>query len=557
MRLPVPGPAAARWWHLHPAGAALGVALAALGFTPSLIPRTGLLQGVVSGVLLATGYLVGVLLGRLARPLAPTISRPTRRLGWLVLGAALVGTGVVAVVLGSQWQDEQAALLGTAPPGTWWLAVPVTLAVFVVLLAVVRGVRALPRLPRRLVVGIAVVVLVLAAVSVAGIPGVNPARAALDPAFAVQDDGVFGGATRPTSPRRSGSPASSVSWESLGRGGRTFVSSGPTPRALAEAGGRAAVEPIRVYVGLGTSEDAAERARVAVDELRRTGAFDRPVLAVVTTTGTGFVDAEAMDALELAWAGDTAIVTSQYSLMPSGLSFLLDGDRVAEAGRTMFDAVRAAVDALPPGRPRPEVVVFGESLGSVGSQAAFDSLDDVRARADGAVWNGPPGSAPLHRSIVAGRDPGSPETRPVVGNGETVRFGGGSATPFLTGIRDSTPIGIPAAPWPDPRVVYLRHPSDPVVWWSPRLLSERPTWLAEPRGDDVLPSVRWYPLVTFWQVTMDMIRAQEVPFGHGHNYGPESLDAWTAVVPPPGWTPVDTARVRAVQEAGGLPRPGG
>lgn len=118
----MPGPAAARRWHLHPAGAALGVALAALGFTPSLIPRTGFLQGLVSGVLLAAGYLVGVLLGRLARPLAPTIPRPTRRLGWPVLGAALVGTGGVAVVLGSRWQDEQAALLGTAPPATWWLA---------------------------------------------------------------------------------------------------------------------------------------------------------------------------------------------------------------------------------------------------------------------------------------------------------------------------------------------------------------------------------------------------------------------------------------------------
>ena len=544
----VPRPAAARWWHLHPAGAALGVALAALGFTPSLIPRTGLSQGLVSGVLLAAGYLIGVLLGRLARPLTPTISRPTRRIGWVVLGAALVAAGVVAVVLGSQWQDEQAALLGTAPPARWWLAVPVTLAVFVVLLALVRGVRALPRLPRRLVVGIVVVVLALAVVSVAGIPGVNPARSALDPAFAAQNDGVFGGATRPASPLRSGSPASPVSWGSLGRGGRTFVSSGPSPEALADAADRPAVEPIRVYVGLLSSEDAAKRARIAVDELRRTGAFDRPVIAVVTTTGTGFVDAEAMDALELAWGGDTAIVTSQYSLMPSGLSFLLDGDRVAEAGTTMFDAVRAAVDALPPGRPRPRVVVFGESLGSVGSQAAFDSLDDVRARADGAVWNGPPGSAPLHRSVVASRDPGSPEVRPVVGNGETVRFGGGPATPFLT--------TFPAAPWPDPRVVYLQHPSDPVVWWSPRLLVERPTWLAEPRGDDVLPSVRWYPLVTFWQVTMDMIRAQEVPFGHGHNYGPESLDAWMAVVPPPGWTPADTARVHAVQEAGGLPRPG-
>ncbi|MDT7741992.1 MAG: hypothetical protein QOE59_1070 [Actinomycetota bacterium] len=76
----------------------------------------------------------------------------------------------------------------------------------------------------------------------------------------------------------------------------------------------------------------------------------------------------------------------------------------------------------------------------------------------------------------------------------------------------------------------------------------RPDWLAEPRGEDVLPAVRWYPLVTFWQLTLDMIRAQTVPFGHGHNYGPETLGAWMDVVPPPGWTPADTARVHAVQQ---------
>lgn len=537
-----------RTWSLHPLGLTLGVGLAALACTPTLIPRTGFFQGLVSGVMLAAGYLLGVMVARAARPLVRRRPSPVvRGVGWVLLAMLLAPVVVLALLDGFRTQVAQAALLGVRPPTvlSWLVAVPVAVVVLAVLVAVVRGVRALPRWPRRVVVGLAVVVVVSALVSVAGIPGVNPARAVLDRAFAAQDAGVFGGATQPASPLRSGSPASLLSWDSLGRGGRTFVSSGPPAAALAQASGRPAVEPIRVYVGLGGSPDAAERARLAVDELRRTGAFDRPVIAVLTTTGTGFVDAEAVDALELAWGGDTAVVTSQYSLMPSALSLLLDGDRVAAAGTTMYDAVRAAVDALPPGRPRPQVVVFGESLGALGSQAAFDSLDDVR---DGALWNGPPNASPLWRSLVAGRDPGTPEVRPVVGNGRQVRFGGGSATPGLA--------ATPPAPWSTPRTVYLQHPSDPVVWWSPRLLWERPDWLAEPRGDDVLPTVRWYPLVTFWQVTMDMIRAQEVPFGHGHNYGPESLDAWMDIVPPPGWTPADTARVHAVQEAGGLPTPG-
>ncbi len=526
---------------VHPGGLLVGTALGALALTPSLIPRTGVLQGLVSGVMLAAGYLVGVLLGLLVRPLARRTGRRLNGAAWGLLTAVVLVVWAVVGYLGFGWQADQAALLGLPGPALsdWLLAFPVALGVLVVLLAVVRGVRALPRWPRRALAVVALVVVAAAAVSLAGIPGVNPARTVLDRAFSAQDEGVFDGAAQPADPLRSGSPASLVSWQSLGRGGRTFVTTAPPAAALARASGHPAVDPIRVYVGLGSSSDARERAQLAVRELVRTGAFARPVVGVVTTTGTGFADAEAMDALELAWGGDTALVASQYSLLPSALSFLLDGDRVREAGTTMYDAVRAAVDALPPGAPRPRVVAFGESLGSLGSQAAFPTVDAVRSRTDGALWNGPPNSSGLWHGLVGGRDPGSPEIRPVVEDGRTVRFGGGSITPVLT--------TAPPAPWPAPRVVYLQHPSDPVVWWSPALLWSRPDWLAEPRGEDVLPAVRWYPLVTFWQVTMDMPPAQTVPFGHGHNYGPETLDAWMDVVPPPGWTPADTARVHAVQ----------
>ena len=527
---------------LHPGGLLLGTALGALALTPSLIPRTGVLQGVVCGVALAVGYLLGVLLGLLVRPLARRTGRRLTGAARVLLGVVVLLVWAVAGFLGFGWQADQAALLGLPAPALadWLLAFPVALGVLVVLLAVVRGVRALPRRPRRVLGVVGLVVVAALAVSVAGIPGVDPARPVLDRAFAAQDEGVFGGAAQPSDPRRSGSPASLVSWQSLGRGGRTFVTAAPPAAALARARGHPAVDPIRVYVGLGSSPDPRVRAQLAVRELARTGAFARPVIGVVTTTGTGFADAEALAALELAWGGDTALVGSQYSLLPSALSFLLDGDRVRDAGTTMFDAVRAAVDALPPGAPRPEVVAFGESLGSLGSQAAFPTLDAVRTRTDGAVWNGPPNSSALWHGLVADRDTGSPEVRPVVEGGRTVRFGGGSVTPFLT--------TAPPAPWPGPRVVYLQHAGDPVVWWSPTLLWSRPDWLAEPRGEDVLPSVHWYPLITFWQVTTDLIDAQTVPFGHGHNYGPETLDAWMDVLPPPGWTPADTARVHAVQQ---------
>jgi uncharacterized membrane protein len=271
-----------------------------------------------------------------------------------------------------------------------------------------------------------------------------------------------------------------------------------------------------------------------VGELERTGAFGRSVLAVVTTTGTGWVNEPAPESLELLYGGDTAIVATQYSYLPSWLSFLVDRSRSEQAGRLLFDAVHARVDQLPEG-DRPRLLVYGESLGSQGSEAAFTTLGDIRAQAEGVLWVGPPNSNLLWSSLVERRDPGSLEVEPVYASGLIVRFAS-----------DPADLAQPPTPWIAPRVLYLQHPSDPIVWWSPELLFRRPDWLEEPRGDDVLPAMSWYPVVTFWQITADLTHAQSVPDGHGHNYSDLILDAWVAVAAPDGWTAADTTRVRHV-----------
>ena len=100
------------------------------------------------------------------------------------------------------------------------------------------------------------------------------------------------------------------------------------------------------------------------------------------------------------------------------------------------------------------------------------------------------------------------------------------------------------SPWEGTRVLFLQHPSDPIVWWSEDLLFNRPDWLKEPPGRDRTASMRWYPMITFWQVAADMTNASSVPGGHGHNYGDFVLDGWAAVAPPDGWKPDDTERIR-------------
>ena len=182
------------------------------------------------------------------------------------------------------------------------------------------------------------------------------------------------------------------------------------------------------------------------------------------------------------------------------------------------------------------MVVVGESLGSFGGETAFSGEYDLRNRTAGAVFAGPPNFNTLYREFVDGRDAGTPEVTPVYRGGRTVRF----STDPQSGV---PPADVPAD---GPRVLYVQHPSDPIVWWSPRLILHRPDWLAEPPGDDVVASMRWIPFVTFWQVTADLPFAVEVPPGHGHVYTHEYVDAWAWVLRPAGWTEDDAAALRAI-----------
>ena len=69
------------------------------------------------------------------------------------------------------------------------------------------------------------------------------------------------------------------------------------------------------------------------------------MLVIIPTTGTGWINPVAARALELMYNGDTAMVGSQYSYLPSWISFLGDREKSMESGRTMIDAVHDVVAA--------------------------------------------------------------------------------------------------------------------------------------------------------------------------------------------------------------------
>lgn len=525
-------------------GSTGALVFACASFTPSLVPRPWYVQGIVGGLSAVFGYGLGVFLAWLVRASSGWTPSPrvVVRL-WVVFAGVGIPVLVWSMVLGQRWQREIHMLTNVPPPeSTSWI--PLVLGGFSVLVVIIWLARAvrwlvrqvtkrlLPRMPGRLARASAVVIVVLALVLVNNGLVWRGLVTVANSVSGAMNNTTNEGTYRPDSPERSGSPSSYISWESLGRQGRDFVGLGPTQADLKGFSGQPAKEPVRVYSGLKSEDSTAERAALAVRELRRAGGFDRAVLLVATTTGTGLVDPAAVDSLEYMYNGDTATVALQYSYLPSFISLLVDDNSEEVAGRELFNQVYDAWAELP-SDDRPELLVTGTSIGVVASESAFSGLADIRNRTDGVVWAGAPNFSPLHHLFVQRREPGTPEWLPIYGDGRTVRF-----------ISKPADLHRPAGPWPRPRVVYLQNGSDPVVFWSPRLAFSKPDWLYEPRAPDVSPNMRWIPVVTFWQVTADLPSTYYVPPGHGHRYGELYADAWAAVAPPPGWTPEDTRELR-------------
>ncbi|ALI28516.1 putative membrane protein [Mycolicibacterium fortuitum] len=534
------------WWARHYTffGTAVGLVFVWFSLTPSLLPRGPLFQGLVSGAAGATGYGIGVFGVWLVRYMRSVETSP-RAPKWAWLSLLVIGVigQVLMIIYFHVWQDEIRDFMGV-PRLTFWdhpLTAVLSLVVLFAFVEVGQLIRRLVRyldlkldrfLPPR--VSAVVVVALLLALSIALLNGVvvRVAMSTINRTFAAVNDETDPDFAAPTSVLRSGGPQSLASWESLGHQGRVFVSAGPTVQQLSRFSGKPAVEPIRAYAGLHSADGIKATAALAARELQRTGGLNRAVVAVATTTGTGWINEAEASALEYMYNGNTAIVSMQYSFLPSWLSFLVDQENARQAGQALFEAVDALVRAMPEDK-RPKLVVFGESLGSFGGEAPFLSLNNLVARTDGALFSGPTFKNTIWTTLTRERDAGSPEWLPIYDDGQNVRF-----------VAKAENLNRPDAQWGHPRAVYLQHASDPISWWTPDLLFAKPDWLREPRGYDVSRRMEWIPVVTFLQVSADMAVAVDVPDGHGHVYVQNVADAWAAVLQPPGWTPEMTAKLR-------------
>ena len=527
-------------------GVILGLVFFCTSLTPSLLPRNFVVQGVLSGFVFATGYgisKVGHWVWKFME-LRDVTGRSARIVTWLLVGF-LILISIYTLNQMTTWQNSirlrmEMTLIDSAYP-VRVLCLAIGVAFLVILLmrlllcATGKVVMAVDRyLPRR----IAIVVggTVFAALLMFFVNGViiNGALHAMDKSFAAINRLLDDKYDPPQDHWASGSVGSLIAWHDIGRNGKYFVADGPTKEEIALVIGRESMQPIRVYAGFDTGETLEARAQIALAELKRVNGFNRSILVIATSTGTGWLDPSAVNSVEFIHAGDIATVTLQYSYLPCWLTLMVEPELAQHAAEALFKAVYGYWTTLPHNN-RPELYLHGLSLGALGSEGSSDLITMIADPIRGALWSGPPFLSRLWGAVTRNRNPESPQWRPVFRDSAAIRFMTQDGFPDLA-----------EAEWGPLRIVYLQHASDPMSFFSTDLAYVHPDWLGPDRGKDVSPYFRWFPVVSFFQIAFDIPMATSVPLGYGHNFAPtDYIDAWIEVTQPKNWNTADTENLKA------------
>ena len=523
----------------------LGLLFFAASLTPSLIPRGPAVQGGLGGLVTAIGYLIGQIIALLWRGAdLPRLSgRPATLLTAAITGP-LVAVFVWVFWSSLRWQNDLRLKMGMEEADALNLAtiLLVAAATFAAAFAVGRLVAGLFRLIRAWlyrvmpvrranVLGFIAVALILFVVTRDGI--VDRVVTGLDESYEAAQELFQDAPPRPSDPRMTGSAESLIDWAAIGKPGRDFITSGPDASGIAVFTGRPALDPIRVYVGRANGETPEARAELALAELKRQGAFDRAVLIVASPTGTGWMDPGSHDPVEYMHGGDIATVAAQYSYLQSPLALILETSTGLEQATALQDAVHGYWKTLPAGE-RPRLYVHGLSLGAWSSMHAtnlFRLLDDP---IDGAFWAGPPFPSAFWNYVQNQRKNGSFWVLPEIGDGSLVRIASHTA--------DASEA---ESDWGPMRIVFLQYSSDPVVFYDPRSLWRAPPWLRDPAAEDMSDHLIFMPVVTQFQLALDMALSFGAPAGHGHAYfAQDYIGPWVQVTAPEAWSPDDTERLK-------------
>ncbi|MCH8505254.1 MAG: alpha/beta-hydrolase family protein [Ectothiorhodospiraceae bacterium] len=526
-------------------GLLLGTLFFAFSLTPSLLPRPFFVQGIISGLSFTAGYALGYAGRWLWSYLEFPLPGPrTERFVKLAASAVFLVIAVVFLWRASEWQNSVRRLMemeeagGVQPFGGAFIALLV-FAFFVLVAWLFRRTfhflsRRMERfVPRRVsfALGTAAALALFWSV-IDGVIFTQTLRMA-DNTYRQLDVLMQDDVEPPDDPAHTGGAESLISWEDLGGRGRRFVTSGPSGEDIGAFHGEEAQDPIRVYVGLNAAETPQERARLALEELKRVGGFERSVLLLATPTGRGWVDPAAQNPVEYILRGDVATVAAQYSYLPSPLALIAEGEYGVETARALFEEIYGHWTTLPEDE-RPALYLHGLSLGALNSDRSFDLYDIIDDPFQGALWSGPPFRSDTWRQITSSRERGSPAWLPRFRDGTVVRF-----------MNQEQGLNTLETDWGPFRIAYLQYASDPVTFFDPQAFYSEPAWMSGERGPDVSPDLRWFPVVTMLQLAADMMVMGTSPMGYGHVYAAEHyIDAWVALLEPQRWTDGDTERLK-------------
>jgi len=332
----------------------------------------------------------------------------------------------------------------------------------------------------------------------AGVSKIGTANEKVEPSYAIA----------PPCALVSGSDKSIVTFEQIGMQGRKFVSNTVPASSIKKITGKAAKNtPIRVYIGYNTPEKyQSQRTQMAIEELKRTKAFERKYLLLVSPTGTGWIDHTSVESAELYSGGDIATCVVQYAKYPSFLALQKVRD-----GRNQFRellwSIKLITDEMPKSK-RPKILVFGLSLGAWASSdavmhtgiAGFDHYG-----IDRALWLGMPGLAKWGKNEEGSIRVGAP-------SGTVASFDRPEQYESLT-TKQKEKL----------RAIILNHDDDPITLLRPKLLIKKPKWLTVGnKGRGVPEKMEWSPIFTFLQVWIDAGNAMTSVPGkfrsHGHDY---------------------------------------
>jgi uncharacterized membrane protein len=526
-----------------------GVIIAAIFFSislmPSLLPRPYVLQGLLSGLTLTIGYGVGVCLRYFWLYLElPTLTGRVKSNVQYIVSILSFILFSYAIFASNTWQNEVRTLMGLDPVKEFLHVKMIAIALFLafILLFISRLLiksfnkirfKIQKVIPKRIANALGLILIVFTVFVFTNNFIISKIVASLDEVYSFADKNSDNDISQPLNEKATGSAHSLIKWDSIGRTGQNFVATGPSNEDLDTFFKERTLAPLRVYAGLRSSESVEQRAELALKELIRINGFSRSKVVIATPTGTGWLDPSAMDPFEYLHKGDTAIVSMQYSYLPSWLTLLVDPAGAKQSALALYNTIHKYWSTLPKDS-RPDLYVFGLSLGALAAETSINVATIINDPIQGGLLVGAPFPSTIAPMLTKQRNLNSPQWLPTIHDSSLVRF---SAQQNQLKNEDWH--------WGPMRFVYIQYASDPMVFFSLDLYRKEPDWMKGARGHDVSPDFIWYPVITSLQVLFDLPMADRMPRGSSHNYSASSyMDGWLAVTQPENLSLEEEEKIR-------------